>query len=308
MPDRRCVAVTGAGGFIGTPLVRQLEAAGLDVITIGRGGGGTERGGRRAPDVVWDPASETLDSRRIEGIDGVVHLAGEPIGQRWTEPVKRRIRDSRIQGTQFLARVLSSLSHRPRVLVSMSAIGIYGDRGDEVLDEESRTGGRQGFLAAIGEAWEKAADPAREAGIRVVHPRLGIVLHSSGGALERMLLPFRLGAGARIGDGRQWMSWIARTDAVGALVSMLDDESLRGAVNVTAPVAVRNADFTRVLANHLRRPALLVVPELAMRMMYGEMGVETVVGGQRVIPRKLQDAGFRFRARTLDEALAMEIE
>jgi uncharacterized protein len=298
MPER--IAVTGASGFIGEPLVRHLASAGFEVVRVGRA---STRGER--PDVEWDPVRGTIDAAKLQGITGAIHLAGEPIAQRWTSEVKRKIRDSRIYGTTLFARALASLEPRPRVMLSMSAIGLYGERGDEVLDEESRLG--RGFLAEIGEAWERSADAARGAGIRVVHPRLGIVLSSEGGALAKMLPIFRMGAGGKVGAGRQWMSWVSRTDVVEALAFALEREAISGPMNVTSPVPVRNEEFTRALGSALSRPAVMPVPELAIRVLYGEMGVETVVEGQRVLPKKLQAEGFAFRYRTISEALAAEI-
>jgi len=292
------IAITGASGFLGEPLVRQLQQAGHTVLRIGRAGG---RG--PAPDVAWDAAT-TLDARGLEGVEAVVHLAGESIAQRWSDSAKRAIRDSRVQGTSLLARTLAQLERRPAVLVSMSAVGIYGDRGDEVLDDGAAPG--RGFLAEVGKAWEGAADAARGAGIRVVHPRLGVVLHPSGGALAKMLPIFSLGAGGKIGSGRQWMSWISRTDTLRALAFLLDTPSLAGPVNLVGPAPVTNAEFTEVLGRVLKRPTIAPVPEFAIRLLYGEMGQATVIEGQRVVPRKLLEAGFAFSHPTVDAALRGE--
>jgi uncharacterized protein (TIGR01777 family) len=289
------IAITGGTGFIGVPLQAALRAAGHEVALIGRA-----RPGSR-PDIAWDPERGTLDAARLEGVDTVFHLAGEPIGERWTPERKAAIRTSRLSGTGLIARTLASMAHPPQVLVSMSAVGIYGNRGSESLTEESRPG--HDFLGELGVAWEAAADPARAAVIRVVHPRLGIVLHESGGALAKMLLPFRLGLGGRIGAGTQYMSWISRTDAIAALVFVAAQPEARGPVNLTAPAPVTNAEFTAKLAQALHRPALAVVPEFAIRLMFGEMGEYTVIAGQRVFPKALQDMGFRFQHPTLPEAL-----
>jgi uncharacterized protein (TIGR01777 family) len=291
------VAITGASGFIGTPLVRRLQDAGHTVLTIGRAHGGSP------PDIVWDAAT-SIDAARLDGVDAVVHLAGESIAQRWTSDAKRRIRDSRVQGTSLLARTLAALPRRPRVLVSMSAIGIYGNRGDDTIDESSPIG--RGFLAEIGAAWEGSADAARAAGIRVVHPRLGIVLSPEGGALGKMLPIFSLGAGGKIGSGRQWMSWISRTDTLRALEFLVTSESLEGAVNLTAPAPVTNAEFTSVLGKALHRPTIAPVPEFAIKLLYGEMGEATVIEGQKVLPKKLLEAGFEFSHKTLPAALEAE--
>jgi uncharacterized protein (TIGR01777 family) len=292
------VAVTGASGFVGGELVQQLRAAGHVVLTIGR----ARRSGAN-PDITWDASTE-LDAEALEGVDAVVHLAGESIAQRWTSETKRAIRDSRVQGTTLLARTLASLTKKPSLLVSMSAIGIYGDRGDETLDESASAG--TGFLPEIAKAWEGAADPARAAGIRVVHPRLGVVLHPAGGALAKMLPPFSLGAGGRIGSGDQWMSWISRTDTLRALAFMLQDSTLDGAVNLVAPTPVTNADFTDVLGKVLHRPTIVPVPAFAIRLLFGEMGEATVLEGQRVLPRRLLAAGFSFTHPALEGALRGE--
>ncbi len=292
------IAITGASGFVGTPLVRRLQSAGHTVLRIGRA-----RAGAESPDVAWD-ASSVLDAAPLEGVDAVVHLAGESIAQRWTPDAKRAIRGSRERGTGLLARTLASLTQRPSVLVSMSAIGIYGDRGDEVVDESSALG--RGWLTDVARAWEGAADPARAAGIRVVHPRLGVVLSPDGGALAKMLPIFSLGAGGKIGSGRQYMSWISRTDTLRALEFLLGTPSLEGAVNLTAPAPVTNAEFTAALGKVLGRPAIAPVPEFAIKMLYGEMGQATVIEGQRVLPKKLLAAGFRFEHAELEPALRGE--
>lgn len=292
------VAITGASGFIGGSLVHHLRHAGHTVLTIGR-----PRSGGTQPDIKWDAAT-TLDAAALEGVEAVVHLAGESIAQRWTDEARRAIRESRVQGTALLARTLASLDHAPSVLVSMSAIGIYGDRGDEQLDESATTG--DGFLAEVGRAWEAAADPARVAGIRVVHPRLGIALSPDGGALAKLIPIFSLGVGGQIGSGRQWMSWISRTDLVRALAFMLTEAALAGPVNLVAPAPVTNAEFTDVLGRVLRRPTIVPVPAFAIKLLYGEMGEATVIEGQRVVPTRLQEAGFTFAHRDLEAALRAE--
>jgi uncharacterized protein (TIGR01777 family) len=294
------VAVTGATGFIGRALVERL----------GRAGHSVRRVSRRSPapgsdDLRWDPARGVLDPAALEGVDAVVHLAGENVGQRWSKDARRRILESRVQGTTLIASTLARLARQPRVLVSMSATGIYGDTGDREVDEAAPAG--TGFLADVVRAWEAAADPARAAGIRVVHPRLGVVLGDEGGALARLLLPFRLGLGGKIGDGRQWMSWIARDDAVRALEFLLAADALAGPVNVVAPEAVRNATFTATLGRVLGRPTLTTVPGLALRAVYGDMADETLLTGQRVRCRRLCDAGFTFRYATLEDALRAEL-
>ncbi len=293
------IALTGASGFIGTTLVDHLRRKGHTIRRIGRA-----RASGTQPDIAWDAAT-TVDAARLEGTDAVIHLAGETIAQRWTDERKREILESRRRGTTLVARTLASLGAKPAVLVSISAIGIYGNRGDEALNEESPTG--TGFFADVGRVWESSADPARAAGIRVVHPRLGIVLNQKGGALGKMLPIFSLGAGGTIGSGKQWMSWISLSDTISAIEFMLATPSLEGAVNLTAPSPVTNAEFTRELGHAIHRPAIVPVPEFAIRLLYGEMGEATVIQGQRALPRKLLAAGFQFRHATLRSALAAEI-
>lgn len=289
------VAVTGSTGLIGSALTRALEAEGHRVVRVVRS--------RPAPgsgDVAWDPARGEIDAAGLEGLDAVVHLAGENVGKPWTEAQKARIRDSRQQGTRTLARALAGLREPPRVLVSASATGYYGDRGDEVLDESAGPG--SGFLAEVCRTWEAEAQPARDAGIRVVHPRIGVVLSSRGGALERMLLPFRMGVGGRIGSGKQWMSWVELDDVVEAVRFAMRHEELEGAVNLVAE-PVTNEEFTKALGRVLGRPTVLHVPEFALRLAMGEMAEETVLSSQRAVPERLKRAGFRFRYPEIEGAL-----
>jgi uncharacterized protein (TIGR01777 family) len=291
------VAVSGASGLIGSALARRLAAEGHRVTALVR----------RAPgpgEISWDPAGGRLDPEDLEDLDAVVHLAGENVGARWTAGRKARIRSSRVGGTRLLSEALAVASKRPAVLVSASAIGIYGNRGDEILDEQSLLGDTgHDFLAAVGQEWEAAADPARTAGIRVVHPRFGVVLSREGGALSKMLLPFRLGLGGRLGSGSQWMSWISIDDAVSAILHLLGTDALLGPVNVTAPEPVRNRDFTRVLGRVLSRPAPFPVPSVALRLALGEMADGTLLSSARVLPRRLLAAAFRFTHPDLESAL-----
>lgn len=291
------VAVTGATGLVGGALVPALRAAGHRV----------DRVSRRPPaagttDIQWDPARGQLDPRALEGVDAVVHLAGESIAAfRWTAAVKDRIRRSRVDGTRLLAETLGRLPRRPRVLVAASAVGYYGNQGEAPLTEESPPG--SGFLSEVCRAWEAAADPARAAGIRVVHPRLGLVLAGQGGALPRMALPFRLGAGGVIGSGRQYWSWIELADLVRVIELCLALETLAGPVNAVAPAPVTNREFTRVLGRVLGRPTLVPLPALAARLLLGEMGQALLLDSARVLPRRLERAGFRFRHPELEGAL-----
>ncbi len=291
------VLVTGASGFIGAALVPFLISGGHTVTRLVRREADASRG-----EVRWEPGAGTLDPRGLEGHDAVVHLAGEGIATGlWTRERKARILESRTRGTKLLAESLAGLTHRPGVLIGASAIGYYGSRGDEVLREDSAPG--KGFLAEVSQAWETAAAPADKAGIRVVHPRIGIVLGPRGGALAKMLPAFRMGVGGRLGDGRQYMSWIAIDDVLGAIEHALRSEDLSGPVNVTAPEPVTNAIFTRTLARVLSRPAILPVPALALRLALGEMADEMLLASTRVIPARLLERGFGFHHPDLEGAL-----
>lgn len=294
------VAVTGATGLIGTALVDALRRDGVRVRRLVRS---VDDGG--AGEVVWDPARAVLNPDALRGVDAVVHLAGEPVGERWSREKKRRIRDSRVEGTALLARALAAMDAPPRTLLSASAVGIYGDRGDELLSEDSAPG--DDFLAGVAQAWEAAADPARTAGIRVAHPRFGVVLSPRGGALAKLLPPFKLGVGGKLGSGRQWVSWIGLGDAVRALRLLLDTPSLAGPVNVTAPTPVTNAALTEAVGHAVGRPTFTTVPATALRLMMGEMADATLLASQRAVPRRLLDAGFRFEHPEVAGALRAEL-
>jgi uncharacterized protein (TIGR01777 family) len=290
------IAITGARGLIGSQLVPFLTTGGHTVRRLVRGQAG---GG----DVAWDPARGQLEASALDGFDAVVHLAGENVGAgRWTPERKTAIRESRVRGTTLLAETLARLPRPPRVLVAASAVGIYGDRGDEVLDEHAAPG--RGFLAEVGEAWERSADAARAAGIRVVHLRFGVILSPAGGALARMLPPFRLGLGGPIGSGRQWFPWASLDDAVGMIHHALHRPTLQGAVNAVAPEAVTNATFTAALGRALHRPAFLPIPAAALRLLFGEMADAALLASQCVTPRALEADGYPFRHPTLAAALA----
>ena len=291
------VVVTGSSGLIGTALRPALQQAGHRMVPMVR----SEAGGDA---LHWDPDHGAIDAGGLEGIGAVVHLAGEGIGsKRWNDVQKARIKDSRVKGTTLLAETLAKLDRPPKVLVSASAVGYYGDRGDEVLTESSRAG--SGFLAEVCVAWEAAATPAKEAGIRVNHLRSGIVLAQSGGALPKMLTPFKLGLGGRLGSGSQWMSWISIDDEVGAIVHLLGEAAPAGPVNLTAPNPVANADFTKALGRALGRPAVLPVPKLGLKLLLGgEMAQDLLLAGQRALPTRLLDSGYTFAHPEVADALA----
>jgi uncharacterized protein (TIGR01777 family) len=290
------IAVTGASGLVGGQLAAFLGTGGHDVRRVLRRTAG-------APDEIgWDPAAGRIDINALEGMDAVVHLAGESIAAgRWTAESKRRILTSRTEGTRLLCKTLAGLERKPRVLVSASAIGFYGDRGDALLDETSAAG--DGFLADVCRQWEAATAPAREAGIRVVNLRIGVVLTPLGGALAQMLTPFRFGVGGPLGSGSQFMSWISLDDLLGAILHCIATPSLEGPVNATAPSPVTNAELTRVLGAVLHRPAFLPVPAAALRVLLGEMSDALLLASTRVAPRRLLDSGFAARDPDLDGAL-----
>jgi uncharacterized protein (TIGR01777 family) len=291
------VALSGASGLIGSALAASLLADGHTVLRLRRGGitdGDT---------IGWDPDAGRIDAPALEGVDAVVHLAGEGIGERrWTDEQKRRIRESRVRGTAVLAGAVASRERKPEVFVSASAIGYYGTRGDEVLTEQSGPG--SDFLAGVCEAWEAETAPAVDAGVRTVVVRTGVVLARHGGALARMLTPFKLGLGGKQGSGKQWMSWITLDDHVAGLRAAIDDERLQGPVNLAAPNAVTNAEFAHTLGRVLHRPSVLPTPLFALKARFGSELVESLLlASQRVQPAQLDAIGFRFEYPVLEPAL-----
>ena len=290
------ILVTGTAGLIGTALTSFLTQNQHRVIRL-------VRKTQLSPgEIGWDPYAQTLDIEALEGLDAVVHLAGESIADgRWTAVKKLRIRESRIQGTRFLAQSLARLFDPPKVLVSVSAIGFYGDRGEELLDEESDPG--KGFLADVCREWEAATAPAVMRGIRVVHPRLGVVLSTAGGSLARMLPAFRLGVGGRIGSGQQYMSWITIEDLVGILDYAIHNGSLHGPVNAVSPNPVTNLDFSLMLGRVLSKPSFLALPAFAARIAFGEMADALLLASVRVLPTRLKESGYKFQFPETEDAL-----
>jgi len=290
------VLVTGARGLVGSVLVPFLTSGGHAVTRLVRS---TPRPGQA--EVPWDPAAHSIATPALEGLDAVVHLAGENIAARWTAEKKARIRDSRVQGTRLLCDALAQLVKPPQALVCASAIGYYGDRGETILREESAPG--TDFLAEVCQAWEAAAAPAAQRGIRVVYLRFGVVLSAAGGALAKMLTPFRLGVGGVIGSGQQYMSWVALDDVLGAIHHALMTETLHGPVNVVAPQPVTNQEFTKTLGKILGRPTVVPLPAFVARLAFGEMADALLLASTRVVPERLLASGYAFRYPELEGAL-----
>jgi uncharacterized protein len=289
------IAVSGSHGFIGSAVTVALWRRGHEVIPIVRSDRAIESG------IAWSPNTAYVDNAKVDGLDAVIHLAGESIQGRWTPGKKARIRESRYKGTRLLAEALAHAAKPPKIFICASAIGYYGNRGDELLLEESAPGG--GFLAEVVREWEAATEPASKKGIRVVNVRTGIVLGKEGGALAQMLTPFKMGVGGRIGSGQQYMSWISLEDEVGAVEHVLANESLRGPVNFVAPNPVRNAEFTKVLGKVLSRPTIFPLPAFAVKLAFGQMGEELLLWSQRVAPARLASTGYKFRYSELEGAL-----
>jgi uncharacterized protein (TIGR01777 family) len=293
---RKTVAISGSSGLIGSALRKRLAERGYEIKRMVR-----RRSASSRDEIAWSPEDNEMDATQLEGVDAIVNLAGESLAQRWTERVKHRLWESRIRSTELLARSIATLTVKPAALLSGSAIGIYGDRGDEQLDEASLPG--DGFLAELCCDWEAAAAPVERSGVRVVNLRTGIVLSRAGGALAQMLTPFRFGVGGKLGSGKQWMSWISLADVVSALEFLMGAD-ISGPVNLVAPNPVTNEQFTRALANELHRPSLFTVPRFAMKLAFGEMADEAALASQRVAPRQLLESRFTFAHPTVEQALA----
>jgi len=296
---RLTVAITGASGLVGANLSAFLTTGGHQVRRLVR------RRPTGPDEIFWNPDTDEIDASALDGLDAFVHLAGESLFGVWTASKRERIRTSRERGTALIARTLAALEHPPRVLVSTSAVGMYGDRGDEILREESAPG--HGFLADVCKAWENALEPARQAGIRVAVLRLAVIMSAGGGALPLMLTPFRLGAGGRLGSGEQWMSWVALDDVLGAILHVLNGATLAGPFNLGSPNPVTNAEFTRTVGRVLRRPAALRVPAKVMEYALGEMGRSLVLTSERMVPARLEESGFTFLFPQLEDALRFEL-
>jgi hypothetical protein len=288
------ILISGASGLIGSALVPALEANGYEVMRLVRKGPSTDG------EIAWNPA-QPLDPQLVSGFDSVIHLSGESILGRWTEAKKKRIVESRVGTTRTLSEALAKAPQRSRSFLCASAVGYYGTRGDEILDEESSSGKQ--FASELARQWEAATQPAAAAGIRTVHMRFGAALSKDGGALAKMLLPFKLGLGGKTGDGRQWMPWITIADVVGAILWILNHESLSGPVNLVSPNPVPNAEFAKTLAAVLARPAFFSIPVFVVKLAFGEMGEEILLGSQRVAPAKLIAKGYVFRQPDLRRAL-----
>jgi uncharacterized protein (TIGR01777 family) len=290
------ILISGSHGLVGTALIRSLEGEGHEVFRLVRYAPSSDA------EIEWSPDRYSIALARIEGFDAVVNLAGESIAAgRWTEDKKQRIRESRVKGTKLLGDALANLTNPPKTFICASAIGYYGNRGDEILTETSAPG--DDFLAKVCVEWEKATALATEKGIRVLNTRFGVILDAHGGALAKMLPPFRAGLGGKIGSGKQWMSWLALDDVVGALKFALTKEALRGPVNIVAPNPVTNAEFTNTLGKVLSRPTLFPIPAFGVRLLFGEMGEALLLAGQRVAPKRLMTEGYQFQYSQLVESL-----
>lgn len=296
LADQRIV-VTGSTGLVGTRLVAELARAGAQVVRAVRRPVSDPHG-----ELFWDPAAGRIDAAALEGADAVVHLAGENIaGGRWTEKFKQRIRDSRVEGTRLLSETIAGLNDKPRTFVCASAIGYYGDRGDEVLTEQSPPA--DDFLAEVCRDWEAACQPARDAGVRVANLRIGVILSPHGGALKKMLTPFKLGVGGQLGNGQQYMSWVALDDVVEAIGFILATPTVEGPANLTAPNPETNRAFTKTLGRVLSRPTLFPMPAFAARLLFGEAADALLLSSTRALPQALAAAGYQFRYPELEPAL-----
>ena len=289
------VAIAGASGLVGSALIPRLENESIEVTRL-------VRESPKPGEIEWHPNQDTIKPDRLKGFDAIINLAGENIAEgRWTDEKKRKIHDSRVYGTHLLSEAMAKVDPKPQVFLCASATGIYGDRGDEILSEQSESGG--GFLAGVCREWEQATEPASKAGVRVVNLRFGPILAAEGGMMAKMLTPFKMGMGGKIGSGKQYISWVAIDDVVNAMKLALKDESTRGPLNIVAPNPVTNEVLTKTLGHVLNRPTALAMPAFAARLAFGEMADEMLLVSQRVVPKKLTEARFEFRYPNLESAL-----
>ena len=289
------IAIAGASGLVGSALIHALTAGDVAITRL-------VRQAPKAGEIEWHPNQDQVSPQSLEGFDVIINLAGENLASgRWTDEHKRKIRDSRVSGTHLLSEAIAKMEVKPRVFVCASATGIYGDRDDEVLDEQSESGG--GFLAGVCREWERACEPATKAGVRVVSLRFGPILAREGGMLAKLLTPFKMGMGGKVGTGRQYISWVALEDAVSAILLAINDQSVQGPLNVVSPNPVTNEEFTKTLGHVLNRPTALAMPAFAARLAFGEMADEMLLVSQRVMPKRLTAAGFQFQYPELEGAM-----
>jgi uncharacterized protein (TIGR01777 family) len=289
------IAIAGASGLVGSALIPALAADGAAITRL-------VRGAAKSGEIEWHPNQDQVSSQSLDGFDVIVNLAGENIAAgRWTDDQKRKIRDSRVSGTHLLSEAIAQMTARPSAFICASATGIYGDRDDETLDEQSESGG--GFLAGVCREWEKACEPAIKAGVRVVNLRFGPILARSGGMLAKLLTPFKMGMGGKVGSGKQYISWVALDDAVKAIKLAIGDQTIHGPLNVVSPNPVTNEEFTKTLGHVLNRPTALAVPAFAARLAFGEMADEMLLTSQKVMPKRLSHAGFQFQYPELESAM-----
>jgi len=291
------ILIAGATGLVGTALKPAFDAKGFSITDLVR-----KSPNVALPEIEWHPNRGEIDAASLEGFDAVINLAGESIAEgRWTDEKKKRIRESRIKGTRLLSETLAKLSSPPKVFLCASATGIYGDRGDEILDEDSAPG--KGFLAEVCREWEEATRAASDAGMRVVNLRFGPIFSKEGGMLAKLLTPFKLGVGGKVGSGKQYVSWVAIDDVVSAVMFALENEEIRGGINIVTPNPATNEEFTKAMGKVLSRPTIFAVPEFAARLAFGEMANEMLLSSQRVLPKRLSEAGYQFQYPDLESAL-----
>jgi len=289
------IAIAGASGLVGSALIPILQSEGNQITRL-------VRSSPRPGEIEWHPNQDAVSADSLEGFETIINLAGENIaGGRWTDDQKRKIRDSRVNGTHLLSEAMAKMDPKPKAFICASATGIYGDRDDETLDEKSESGG--GFLAGVCREWEKATEPASRAGVRVVNLRLGPILARDGGMLSKLLTPFKMGMGGKVGSGKQFISWVALEDAVNAIKLTIDDQSIQGPINIVSPNPVRNEEFTKTLRHILNRFTALAMSAFAARLAFGEMADEMLLASQKVIQKRLTAAGFQFRYPTLEGAM-----